>query len=108
MILLLLTLPLVLGCEGRNMFVNLGLSLGTSALFYSASFLVNYLGNSNVISPELAAWVPIMAFGTLAGHPPRRESQSLGGTTDSGPAAPDALASASGGPPAAAPPPAGS
>jgi len=66
MMLLFLTLPLVLGGEGRNMFVNLGLSLGTSALFYAASFLVNYLGNSNVMSPELAAWVPIMAFGTLA------------------------------------------
>lgn len=66
MMLLLLTLPLVLGGEGRNMFVNLGLSLATSGLFYGASFLVNYLGNSNVMSPELAAWVPIIAFGSLA------------------------------------------
>lgn len=65
-ILLLLSLPLVLGGEGRNMFVNLGLSLGTSAVFYGLTFLVNHLGGSNVIAPELAAWVPIIAFGAFA------------------------------------------
>lgn len=66
MVLLLLSLPLVLGGEGRNMFVNLGMSLGTSAVFYGASFLINYLGGNNVMSPELAAWIPIIAFGSLA------------------------------------------
>lgn len=66
LVLLLLSLPLVLGGEGRNMFINLGLSLGTSALFYGISFMVNYLGGNEVLSPELAAWVPIIAFGSLA------------------------------------------
>ena len=66
MVLLLLSLPLVLGGEGRNLFVNLGLSVLTSAVFYGGSFLVNYLGNSNVLSPELSAWLPILAFGTYA------------------------------------------
>ena len=66
MILLFLSLPLVLGGEGRNMFVNLGMSLGTSALFYGGSFLINYLANNKVMSPELAAFIPIIAFGALA------------------------------------------
>lgn len=66
LVLLFLSLPLVLGGEGRNMFVNLGLSLGTSALFYSATFMVNYLAGNDVLSPELAAWMPIIAFGALA------------------------------------------
>jgi lipopolysaccharide export system permease protein len=66
MVLLLLSLPLVLGGEGRNMFINLGLSLGTSALFYGVNFLMGYLGGNNVMPPELAAWVPIIAFGSLA------------------------------------------
>ncbi len=66
MVLLLLSLPLVLGGEGRNMFVNLGMSLGTSALFYGVSFLVNYLGGNKVMTPELAAWIPIIAFGSIA------------------------------------------
>ena len=66
MILLFMSLPLILGGENRNMFINLGMSLGTSALFYAASFMLNYLGNSRVLAPETAAWIPILAFGSLA------------------------------------------
>jgi lipopolysaccharide export system permease protein len=64
--LLLLSLPLVLGGYGRNMFINLGMSLGTSALFYSLGFMSQYLGANSVISPELAAWAPLIGFGALA------------------------------------------
>ena len=64
--LLLLSLPLVLGGYGRNMFINLGLSLGTSALFYGLGFLCRYLGSNSVISPELSAWAPLIGFGSLA------------------------------------------
>jgi lipopolysaccharide export system permease protein len=64
--LLLLSLPLVLGGYGRNMFINLGMSLGTSALFYALGFLSQYLGSNSVISPELAAWAPLIGFGALA------------------------------------------
>jgi lipopolysaccharide export system permease protein len=64
--LLLLSLPLVLGGYGRNMFINLGLSLGTSALFYGLGFLCQYLGSNGAISPELAAWAPLIGFGSIA------------------------------------------
>lgn len=64
--LLCLTLPLVLGGYGRNMFINLGLSLGTSALFYGAVFLMQYLGTHSVVTAEQAAWFPLIAFGTFA------------------------------------------
>jgi lipopolysaccharide export system permease protein len=64
--LLLLSLPLVLGGYGRNMFINLGLSLGTSALFYGFNFMCNYLGTNGHITPEQAAWTPLMLFGSLA------------------------------------------
>jgi lipopolysaccharide export system permease protein len=64
--LMLLSLPLVLGGYGRNMFINLGLSLGTSALFYGATFLSKYLGDNVVIPPELSAWAPLIGFGTVA------------------------------------------
>jgi lipopolysaccharide export system permease protein len=64
--LMLLSLPLVLGGPGRNMFVNLGMSLGTSGVFYSANFMSQYLGGHDVLSPELAAWSPLILFGTLA------------------------------------------
>src|SRR5262249_7208946 len=64
--LLFLGLPLVLGGEGRNMFVNLGLSLGASALFYATCFLAQYLGANGVLPTELCAWLPLIGFGTLA------------------------------------------
>jgi lipopolysaccharide export system permease protein len=61
-----LSLPLVLGGANRNMFVNLGFSLGTSGLFYAANFMCGYFGAINAITPELAAWIPVIGFGTLA------------------------------------------
>ena len=64
--LMLLSLPLVLGGTGRNMFVNLGMSLGTSGMFYSVNFISQYLGGHEVYSPEMAAWAPLILFGTLA------------------------------------------
>jgi lipopolysaccharide export system permease protein len=64
--LMLLSLPLVLSGHGRNMFVSLGMSLGTSAVFYGVNFAAQYLGSNAVISPELAAWGPLIAFGTIA------------------------------------------
>ncbi len=63
---MLLSLPLVLGGAGRNMFVNLGMSLGTSGVFYSVNFMSQYLGGHEVYSPEMAAWAPLILFGTVA------------------------------------------
>jgi lipopolysaccharide export system permease protein len=48
------------------MFINLGLSLGTTALFYLALSTATYLGTSGVFSAELCAWAPLIAFGTVA------------------------------------------
>ncbi len=59
-------LPLVLSGMNRNMFVSLGLSLLTSGAFYGVCYVFRYLGDNEVLSPELAAWVPLIAFGTLA------------------------------------------
>ncbi len=64
--LLFVTLPQVLGRNDRNMFINLGLSLGTSALFYLVLNVTDYLGSSGMLAPELAAWSPLIGFGTVA------------------------------------------
>jgi lipopolysaccharide export system permease protein len=61
-----LTLPLVLGGQGRNMFINLGLSLATSGLFYAVVFMSQYFGASGAITTALSAWIPLIGFGTLA------------------------------------------
>jgi lipopolysaccharide export system permease protein len=64
--LLCVTLPQVLGGYGKNMFINLGLSLGTAAVFYGMGFLAQYLGANQVIPSELSAWAPLIGFGTFA------------------------------------------
>lgn len=66
MTLLFLSLPLVLGGDGRNTFINLGRSLATSALFYLCLFISSYLGGAELFSAETAAWGPLVIFGTLA------------------------------------------
>jgi lipopolysaccharide export system permease protein len=64
--LLFMSLPLVLGGYGRNMFINLGFALGNSAIFYGMLIFTQYLGSFTVISPPLTAWAPLIGFGTIA------------------------------------------
>ena len=66
MALLFMTLPLVLGGYGRNMFINLGFALGNSAIFYGALIFTQYLGGFEIIPPPMAAWAPLMGFGAIA------------------------------------------
>jgi lipopolysaccharide export system permease protein len=64
--LLFMSLPLVLGGYGRNMFINLGFALGNSALFYGALILCSYLAEFHLLTPAQAAWAPLFVFGTIA------------------------------------------
>ena len=60
------SLPLVLGGQNRNMFINLGMSLATSGIFYAITFMAQYLASNGAFTPTLAAWIPLFGFGTLA------------------------------------------
>jgi lipopolysaccharide export system permease protein len=64
--LLFMSLPLVLGGYGRNTFINLGFALGNSAMFYGAIIFCQYLAGFAILSPEMAAWAPLIGFGTIA------------------------------------------
>ena len=64
--LLFMSLPLVLGGYGRNMFINLGFALGNSALFYGALLFTQYLGSFLIIPPAMTVWAPLMVFGVIA------------------------------------------
>ena len=65
--LLLLSLPLVLGGYGRNMFVNLGvLARHVGPLLRALLHLLSTSAPTACISPELSAWAPLIGFGTLA------------------------------------------
>lgn len=64
--LMALSMPLVLGGFGRNMFLNLGYSVATSATFYASLFFCQYLASHSVFPAEMSAWIPMIGFGTLA------------------------------------------
>ncbi|HKI21216.1 MAG TPA: LptF/LptG family permease [Isosphaeraceae bacterium] len=64
--LLFMSLPLVLGGLGRNAFINLGFALANAAIFYGAIIFCQYLSSFSIVPPTLAAWIPLIFFGTIA------------------------------------------
>lgn len=60
--LLFLGLPLVLGRDNRNMFLAIGMCVGVVILFASFVLGSQYLGAAYLLSPALAAWLPLMVF----------------------------------------------
>jgi lipopolysaccharide export system permease protein len=64
--LLFLGLPFVLSGTDRRMVSLVGMSLVVSVAFQLFTQLCMRLGNVEVIGPELAAWMPVLVFGTLA------------------------------------------
>lgn len=65
-ILLLLGIPFVLNTRNRSQFLSLALSFAICALFHLVSSIsLNIANHSEVFSPVLAAWLPVMLFGSL-------------------------------------------
>ena len=64
--LLFLGLPLLLSRSNRNLFLAIGLCLGLVVGFYLVVLGFQYLGSNYLISPDLAAWCPLMIFVPLA------------------------------------------
>lgn len=66
-VLLLLGIPLVVGFErfSRNLFLRVGLCVLICGIFYALSFVCSNLGNTGMIHPLLAAWLPIVIFGSV-------------------------------------------
>lgn len=60
--LLFLGLPLILARGNRNMFFAIGLCVGVVVLFYLVVLACQYLGNSYLVRPALAAWLPLFIF----------------------------------------------
>ena len=61
-----MSLPLVLGGYGRNMFINLGFALGNSALFYGMRAPLPVPRLERRAAAPLAAWLPLFVFALLA------------------------------------------
>ncbi len=64
--LLLLGLPFILSGTDRRMVSLVGLSLVLSVTFQLFCLFCQRLGNIELLSPPMAAWLPVLVFGTLA------------------------------------------
>ncbi|MDR4507290.1 MAG: LptF/LptG family permease [Candidatus Brocadiaceae bacterium] len=66
-VLLLLGIPLVIGFErlSRNLFLRVGFCILACGIFYSLTFICSNLGNTGILHPILAAWLPIVIFGSV-------------------------------------------
>jgi lipopolysaccharide export system permease protein len=66
LILVFLGLSVILRDQNRNVFISAGLCLLLCALFFLADFFCKYLGDNELFSPALSAWMPVLIFGPLS------------------------------------------
>jgi lipopolysaccharide export system permease protein len=66
MVLVLLGLSVILRDQNRNVFISAGMCLILCGFFFAACFSCQSLGNNEVISPALSAWLPVLFFGPLS------------------------------------------
>lgn len=66
-VLLFLGIPLVVGFErmSKNIFLRVSLCILACGVFYAVSFICSNLGNTGMVHPVLAAWMPIVLFGSV-------------------------------------------
>jgi lipopolysaccharide export system permease protein len=65
-VLVVLSLGVILRDQNRNVFVSAGLCVALCALFFGIQQACKNLGDSETLSPVLAAWLPLLLFGPLA------------------------------------------
>lgn len=65
-VLVLLGLSVILRDQNRNVFVSSGLCLALCGVFFAVMHACKMLGDNELISPALAAWLPVLCFGPFA------------------------------------------
>ncbi len=66
MLLVLMGLSIILRDQNRNVFISAGLCLALCGVFFGCVFACKYLGDYEHLSPALAAWLPVLAFGPMS------------------------------------------
>jgi lipopolysaccharide export system permease protein len=66
LVLVLMGLAIILRARDRNVFISSGLCLVLCGLFFASLHACKMLGDNEIISPALAAWLPVLAFGPFA------------------------------------------
>ncbi|MFG0265848.1 MAG: LptF/LptG family permease [Rhodopirellula sp. JB055] len=65
--LILLVLPMVVNRRGRKLFVLIGSAVGLIIGFFALKTIASTLGGStNLVTPGIAAWIPLLIIGPLA------------------------------------------
>ena len=64
-LLVLMGLSVILRDQNRNVFISAGLCLAICALFFAAGIASKNLGDSEYLSPIMAAWLPVLVFGPV-------------------------------------------
>jgi lipopolysaccharide export system permease protein len=64
--LIVLGLSVILRDQNRNVFISAGMCLMLCVVFFLSIFACQFLGKDDYLSPALAAWLPVIAFGPLA------------------------------------------
>lgn len=65
-ILIFMGLSIILRDQNRNVFISAGLCLVLCGVFFGALFACRYLGDYEHLSPAMAAWLPVLAFGPMS------------------------------------------
>lgn len=65
-LMVVLGLALILRDQSVNVFISAGLCLVMCGLFYGVIFACKQLGDNDIVSPALAAWLPVIFFGPPA------------------------------------------
>jgi lipopolysaccharide export system permease protein len=65
-LLVFMGVSIILRDQNRNVFISAGFCLGLCALFFASKLLCKFLGDNNLLSPALSAWLPLMCYGPLA------------------------------------------
>ncbi|CAN5168499.1 LPS export ABC transporter permease LptG [soil metagenome] len=65
-VLVVLGLAIILRDQNRHVLVSSGLCLVMCAIYYGAVYGCKYLGENDLLSAPLAAWLPVIVFGPIA------------------------------------------
>jgi lipopolysaccharide export system permease protein len=66
MLLVLLGVSVILWNPNRHIALSAGLCMGLGTGYYACVIGCTAIGNSALVSPALAAWIPVMIYGPLA------------------------------------------
>lgn len=66
MVLVFIGLPFVVGGERRNVFLAIGICILITSLFMVVVLACHWLGSISLVSPALAAWLPMIIFAPVA------------------------------------------